>query len=225
LTAQQPDNNIVRVALQALAAVLGGAQSLHTNSRDEALALPTEAAVEIALRTQQIIAYETGVSKSVDPVGGAYAIEALTNAIEERALAYMQKIDDLGGAVKAIEAGFPQHEIQQSAYRYQQEIETKSRLVVGVNEYVLDDEPEPPIMRLDPALERQQIERLRTLRAQRDTARVRDALARLETAARGSDNLMPFLIQAVECYATLGEVADTLRGVFGTHHENIVLAG
>jgi methylmalonyl-CoA mutase N-terminal domain/subunit len=224
LTAQQPDNNIVRVALQALAAVLGGAQSLHTNSRDEALALPTEESVEIALRTQQIIAYETGVTKAIDPVGGSYAIEALTNAIEERAADYIGKINDLGGAVKAIEVGFPQREIQQSAYRYQQEVEEKARIVVGVNEYVTDDEAEPPIMRLDPVLERQQIERLRTLRAQRDTGRVQNALVRLETAARGSDNLMPYIIDAVECYATLGEVSDTLRGVFGEHRENIVLA-
>ena len=154
---------------------------------------------------------------------GGYAIEALTNAIEERAADYIRKIDDLGGAVKAIERGFPQREIQQSAYQYQRAVEEKSRIVVGVNAYVLDDEPEPPIMRLDPALERQQIERLRALRAQRDTARVQ-ALTRLATAARGSDNLMPLLIDAVECYATLGEVADTLRGVFGEHREHIVLA-
>jgi methylmalonyl-CoA mutase N-terminal domain/subunit len=224
LTAQQPDNNIVRVALQALAAVLGGAQSLHTNSRDEALGLPTEESVEIALRTQQIIAYETGVTKAIDPVGGAYAIEALTNAIEERAADYIRKIDDLGGAVKAIENGFPQREIQQSAYQYQQAVEEKSRIVVGVNAYGLEDEPEPPIMRVEPALERQQIERLQALRAQRDTARVQAALTRLATAARGRDNLMPLLIDAVECYATLGEVADTLRGVFGEHREHIILA-
>jgi methylmalonyl-CoA mutase N-terminal domain/subunit len=223
LTAQQPDNNVVRVALQALAAVLGGAQSLHTNSRDEALALPTEESVEIALRTQQIIAHETGITKIIDPVGGAYALESLTATIEQQALAYIQQIDDMGGAVKAIELGFPQQEIQQSAYHYQQEVEDKSRIVVGVNEYV-NDEPEPPIMRLDPALERQQVERLQALRAQRDTARVTAALARLETAARGSDNLMPCIIDAVECYATLGEIADTLRRVFGEHQENIVLA-
>ncbi|MGQ4810378.1 Methylmalonyl-CoA mutase [Candidatus Entotheonellaceae bacterium PAL068K] len=223
LTAQQPDNNVVRVALQALAAVLGGAQSLHTNSRDEALSLPTEASVEVALRTQQIIAHETGVCKTIDPVGGAYAIESLTDAIEEQALAYMHRIDDMGGAVKAIEKGFPQHDIQQSAYRYQQEVEEQSRLVVGVNAYVID-EPEAPLMRLDPALERRQIERLQALRAQRDTAQVNAALARLETAARGHDNVMPPLIAAVESYATLGEVADTLRRIFGEHQEHIVLA-
>jgi methylmalonyl-CoA mutase N-terminal domain/subunit len=223
LTAQQSDNNIVRVALQALAAVLGGAQSLHTNSRDEALALPTEESVEIALRTQQIIAHESGIAKAIDPVGGAYAIESLTNTIEEQALAYIQDIDDIGGAVKAIELGFPQNEIQKSAYRYQQEVEEKSRIVVGMNAYIID-EPEPPIMRIDPALERQQIERVQALRAQRDATRVKTTLARLEAAARDSDNLMPPIIAAVEAYATLGEIADTLRRVFGEHQENIVLA-
>ena len=224
LTAQQPDNNVVRVALQALAAVLGGAQSLHTNSRDEALSLPTEESVEIALRTQQIIAAETNVTKAIDPVGGAYAIEALTNAIEDKAREYIQQIDDLGGAVKAIELGFPQSEIQQSAYRHQQEVEARTRLVVGVNAYTLDHEPEPSLMRIDPDLARQQIERLQALRSQRDAAKVNAALAQLEQAARGSANLMPLIIEAVECYATLGEIADTFRRVFGEHQENIVLA-
>jgi methylmalonyl-CoA mutase N-terminal domain/subunit len=224
LTAQQPDNNIVRVALQALAAVLGGAQSLHTNSRDEALSLPTEESVEIALRTQQIIAAETNVAKVIDPVGGAYAIEALTDEIEAHARAYIQKIDDLGGAVKAVEIGFLQNEIQQSAYRYQQEVEERSRLVVGVNAYTLDDEPEALRLRLDPTVERQQVERLHAVRAQRDPMAVKTTLARLEQAARGCDNLMPSIIAAVECYATLGEIADTLRGVFGEHQEHIVLA-
>ncbi len=224
LTAQQPDNNVVRVALQALAAVLGGAQSLHTNSRDEALSLPTEESVEIALRTQQIIASETNVSKVIDPVGGAYAIEALTDTIEERASAYIQRIDDMGGAVKAIEIGFQQNEIQQSAYRYQQEIEERSRLVVGVNAYTLDDEPEPPLMRIDPALAQQQIERLRALRSQRDAARVQAALSQLEQAARGTANVMPYIVEAVECYATLGEIADVFRTVFGEHQEQVILA-
>jgi methylmalonyl-CoA mutase N-terminal domain/subunit len=224
LTAQQPDNNVVRVALQALAAVLGGAQSLHTNSRDEALSLPTEESVEIALRTQQIIAAETNVTKAIDPVGGAYAIEALTNAIEDKAREYIRQIDDLGGAVKAIELGFPQSEIQQSAYRHQQEVEARTRLVVGVNAYTLDHEPEPALMRIDPDLARQQIERLQTLRSQRDASKVNAALAQLEQAARGSANLMPLIIEAVECYATLGEIADTFRRVFGEHQENIVLA-
>jgi methylmalonyl-CoA mutase N-terminal domain/subunit len=225
LTAQQPDNNIVRVALQAMAAVLGGAQSLHTNSRDEALALPTEESVQIALRTQQIIAHETGVAKSVDPVGGAYAIEALTKAIEEHAQAYLDQIDAMGGAVRAIELGFPQREIQQSAYQYQQEIETHSRIVVGMNAYTLEDEPVPPLLRIDPDLERQQVARVQALRAQRNNAQVKAVLQRLEYAARGSENLMPLLIEAVECYATLGEIADTLRTVFGEHQEQIVLTG
>jgi methylmalonyl-CoA mutase N-terminal domain/subunit len=225
LTAQQPDNNIVRVALQAMAAVLGGAQSLHTNSRDEALALPTEESVQIALRTQQIIAHETGVARSVDPIGGAYAIEALTKAIEERAQAYLDQIDAMGGAVRAIELGFPQREIQQSAYQYQQEIEARSRIVVGLNAYTLEDEPVPPLLRIDPDLERQQVARVQALRAQRNNAQVKAVLQRLEHAARGSENLMPLLIEAVECYATLGEIADTLRAVFGEHQEQIVLTG
>jgi methylmalonyl-CoA mutase N-terminal domain/subunit len=225
LTAQQPDNNIVRVALQAMAAVLGGAQSLHTNSRDEALALPTEEAVQIALRTQQIIAHETGVAKSVDPVGGAYAIEALTDAIAERAQAYIAQIDALGGVVSAIEHGFPQREIQQSAYQYQQEIEARSRIVVGVNAYTLEEESTPPLLRIDPDLERQQIARLQALRAQRNNVQVTSVLRRLEQAAHGSENLMPLLVEAVEGYATLGEIADTLRGVFGEHQEQIVLSG
>ena len=224
LTAQQPDNNVIRVALQALAAVLGGAQSLHTNSRDEALSLPTEDSVEIALRTQQIIASETNVSKVIDPLGGAYAIEALTDTIEERANAYIRRIDDMGGAVKAIELGFQQNEIQQSAYRYQQEIEERSRLVVGVNAYMLEDEPEPTLMRIDAALAEQQIERLRALRSQRDAARVSGALSQLEQAARGTANVMPHLVEAVECYATLGEIADVFRNVFGEHQEQVILA-
>jgi methylmalonyl-CoA mutase N-terminal domain/subunit len=225
LTAQQPDNNIVRVALQAMAAVLGGAQSLHTNSRDEALALPTEESVQIALRTQQIIAHETGVANSVDPVGGAYAIEALTKAIEERAQAYLDQINAMGGAVRAIELGFPQREIQQSAYQYQQEIEARSRIVVGMNAYTLEDEPVPPLLRIDPDLERQQVARVQALRARRNSAQVKTVLQHLESAARGSENLMPLLIEAVECYATLGEIADTLRAVFGEHQEQIVLTG
>jgi methylmalonyl-CoA mutase N-terminal domain/subunit len=225
LTAQQPDNNIVRVALQAMAAVLGGAQSLHTNSRDEALALPTEESVQIALRTQQIIAHETGVAAGIDPVGGAYAIEALTRDIEERAQAYLDQIEAMGGAVRAIELGFPQREIQQSAYQYQQEIETRSRIIVGVNAYTLEDEPVPPLLHIDPDLEKQQVTRLQTLRAQRNKAQVQTVLRRLESAARGRDNLMPLLIEAVESYATLGEIADTLRVVFGEHQEQIVLTG
>ena len=225
LTAQQPNINIVRVAVQAMAAVLGGAQSLHTNSRDEALALPTEEAVQIALRTQQIIAHETGVAKVIDPVGGSYAIEALTDAIEAGARAYIQQIDDMGGAVKAIQSGFPQHEIQQSAYTYQKEIEDKTRLIVGMNAFTMEEDATPPIMQIDPALEKQQIARLQALRSQRDNRKVTAALHTLEQSARGTDNLMPPLIAAVESYATLGEIADTLRGVFGEYQERVVLSG
>ena len=225
LTAQQPNVNIVRVAIQAMAAVLGGAQSLHTNSRDEALALPTEEAVQIALRTQQIIAHETGVAKVIDPLGGSYAIEALTDAIEEGARAYIEQIDDKGGAVKAIESGFQQHEIQQSAYTYQKEIEDKTRSIVGLNAFTIEEEVTPPLMQIDPALEKQQVARLQALRSQRNGDRVTAALQTLEQSARGTDNLMPPLIAAVESYATLGEIADTLRGVFGEYQERVVLSG
>ena len=225
LTAQQPNINIVRVAIQAMAAILGGAQSLHTNSRDEALALPTEEAVQIALRTQQIIAHETGVAKVIDPVGGSYAIEALTDAIEAGARAYIQQIDDMGGAVKAIQSGFQQHEIQQSAYTYQKEIEDKTRLIVGLNALTTEEDVAPPIMQIDPALEKQQIARLQSLRVQRDNQQVATALQTLEQCALGTDNLMPPLIAAVESYATLGEIADTLRGVFGEYQEHVVLSG
>ena len=225
LTAQQPNINIVRVAVQAMAAVLGGAQSLHTNSRDEALALPTEEAVQIALRTQQIIAHETGVAKVIDPVGGSYAVEALTDAIEAGARAYIGQIDDMGGAVKAIQSGFQQHEIQQSAYTYQKEIEDKSRLIVGLNAFTMEEDATPPIMQVDPALEKQQVARLQALRSQRDNQQVAAALQALEHSARGTDNLMPPLIAAVESYATLGEIADTLRGVFGEYQERVVLSG
>ena len=225
LTAQQPNLNIVRVAIQALAAILGGAQSLHTNSRDEALALPTEEAVQIALRTQQIIAHETGVAKVIDPVGGSYAIEALTDAIEAGARVYIQQIDDLGGAVKAIQSGFQQHEIQHSAYTYQKDVEDKTRLIVGLNAFTMEEDVAPPIMQIDPTLEKQQIARLQALRAQRDNQRVSTALQNLEQSARGADNLMPLLIAAVESYATLGEIADTLRGVFGEYQEHVVLSG
>ncbi len=224
LTAQQSNINIVRVAIQAMAAILGGAQSLHTNSRDEALALPTEEAVQIALRTQQIIAHETGVAKVIDPVGGSYAIEALTDAIEAGARTYIQQIDDMGGAVKAIQSGFPQHEIQQSAYTHQKEIEAKTRLIVGLNAFITEEDATPPIMQIDPALEKQQIARLQALRAQRDNHKVIAALQTLEQRARGTDNLMPPLIAAVESYATLGEIADTLRGIFGEYQERVVLS-
>ena len=188
LTAQQPENNIVRVAIQALAAVLGGCQSLHTNSMDEALALPTEQAALIALRTQQIIAHETGVTNTIDPVAGSYAIESLTNEIEARALEYIAKIDAMGGMIKAIEAGFVQSEIQRAAYDYQRRVENKEQLVVGVNELVAEDQRQIPILRIDSAIEKAQVGRLKVLRAKRDTGNAKAALGELERRAKGSEN-------------------------------------
>ena len=224
LTAQQPENNIIRVTVQALAAVLGGTQSLHTNSMDEALALPTEKAVQIALRTQQILAYESGVGDSVDPLGGAYLIEKLTDEIEARAWDYIQRIEAMGGAVKAIEEGFMHREIQESAYRAQQAIERGEQIVVGVNKFVTEPEPIPELMRVDEAAQAAQIERVKQVRAQRDQAKVDDVLARIEAAARTPDApLMPLFVEAVEAYATLGEIADVLRKVFGEYRAPIVV--
>lgn len=223
LTAQQPMNNIVRVAFQALAAVLGGTQSLHTNSYDEALGLPTEDSVTIALRTQQIIASETGVTDTVDPLGGAYFIEELTNTIEEKALDYIQKIDDLGGMVEAIRTGFVQKEILDSAYRYQVAIENKDHIVVGLNEFAADEEQERDILRLDPAIEDLQRKKLEELRKKRDGGEVRNHLEKLKKAAQGSDNLMPIIIDAVRAYATLGEIANALREIFGEYTEAVIL--
>ncbi|MFQ5343019.1 MAG: methylmalonyl-CoA mutase [Anaerolineae bacterium] len=217
LTAQQPKNNIVRVAIQALAAVLGGTQSLHTNSYDEALSLPTEESVEIALRTQQIIAYESGVADSVDPLAGSYYVERMTQEIEERAQEYIGKIDELGGALRAIELGYTQREIQDAAYRLQREIESQERIVVGVNEYVDEEEPVSEILRIDPAVVERQIRRLEALRGRRDQAKTDDALAALADAAAGDDNVMPHILAAVEAHATLGEIADTMREVFGEY--------
>jgi methylmalonyl-CoA mutase, N-terminal domain len=219
LTAQQPENNVVRVTLQALAAILGGCQSLHTNSMDEALALPSEAAVRTALRTQQVLAYESGVADSADPLGGAFHVERLTTEIEEAAIAYLEKIDGLGGAVAAIP--FMQQEIQDAAYRYQQEIEGRTRIVVGVNEFVADEPPSIQLFRLDPSIEATQVERLGRLRATRDRDRVARALDGVETAARGRDNLVPRLLEAVRAQATLGEICDRLRGVFGIHRPSV----
>ena len=219
LTAQQPDNNIVRVALQALAAVLGGAQSLHCNGRDEALGLPTEAAAQLALRTQQIIAAETGVAQTVDPVGGAWAIEDRTNRVERDAEALLARIDELGGGLTAVETGFIQQEIQRSAYLAQQAIDAGTAVVVGVNQHVAED---PPIeaQQIDPHLEQAQIERVRAVRASRDRTAWQAALERVEQAARSDTNLVPPIIAAVESHATVGEIADTLRNVFGEHQEN-----
>ena len=217
LTAQQPDNNVVRVTLQALAAVLGGTQSLHTNSRDEALSLPTEASVQIALRTQQIIAHESGVADTVDPLAGSYFVERLTNEIEERAADYIRRIDDMGGALAAIERGFIQREIQNSAYAYQRAVEQGQQVVVGVNEFVVDEETPLRRLRVDPAVAQRQVERLHALKARRDNARVASLLAQLEEAARGTDNLLPPILECVEAYCTLGEICDVLRGVFGEY--------
>jgi methylmalonyl-CoA mutase N-terminal domain/subunit len=218
LTAQQPLNNIIRVTIQALAAVLGGTQSLHTNSFDEAYALPSEQAVTIALRTQQIIAYESGVTDTIDPLGGSYYVEYLTNQIEEKAAKYIEQIDDMGGAVAAIEKGFMQREIMESAYRYQKEVESKKRIVVGVNEFVSEEKTPIKILRIDPEIEKTLIKRLNEVKRQRNNAKVREALDNLRKAAEKEDvNLMPFIIQAVKEYATLGEICDTLRQVFGEY--------
>jgi methylmalonyl-CoA mutase N-terminal domain/subunit len=220
LTAQQPENNIVRTALEALAAVLGGTQSLHTNSYDEALALPTERAAKIALRTQQIIAYESGVPDTADPLGGSYFVEALTNEIEDRAWGYLEKIDGMGGAVAAIEAGFYQDEIHEAAFRIQRGIESGERVVVGVNRFVEEEGPPPEILRVDEAEAARQVERVRRLRAERDAAAVARALAAVEEAARGSANLLPPMKEALRARATLGEVSDALRRVFGEYRPN-----
>jgi len=219
LTYQQPDNNVVRVAYQALAAVLGGTQSLHTNSRDEAFALPSEDAVRLALRTQQLIAYESGVSDTIDPLAGSYAVETLTDEIEKKAVEYIAKIDELGGAVKAIESGFIQQEIAESAYQYQKEIESKQRILVGVNQFQEQEEPFRDILRIPPEVERVQKEKLSRVKRERDGNRVNEVLSALKNAARGTDNLVPPILDAVRAYATVGEISDTLRDVFGEYKE------
>ena len=217
LTAQQPKNNIVRVAFQALSAVLGGTQSLHTNSMDEAFCLPSEEAVRVALRTQQLIAHESGVTDTVDPFGGSYYIEGLTNEILDRAQGYIDKIDELGGAASAIEKGFIQREIQDSAYRYQREIEKGERVVVGVNKFQVEEESPKDLLRVDPSVRVSQIEGLKRLKSERDNGRVTGILGELRKAAEGNDNLMPIILDAVKAYATLGEICDTLREVFGEY--------
>ena len=218
LTAQQPDNNVVRVTIQALASVLGGTQSLHTNSRDEALALPSEQAATIALRTQQIIAHESGVCGVVDPLGGAYAIESLTDAIEAGALRYIENIDKMGGVVKAIESGYIQREIQDSAYLYQKAVEAEEEVVVGVNKFTIDEEVPGGLLKVDPVIEVRQRERLADLRTRRDGARVESALESLRAAARAEENLVPCIFEAVRAYGTVGEISNTLRSVFGEYH-------
>jgi methylmalonyl-CoA mutase N-terminal domain/subunit len=223
LTAQQPENNLVRVALQSLAAVLGGCQSLHSNGLDEALALPTEQAALLALRTQQIIAQETGVANTVDPVAGSYAIEKLTSEIESAAQVYISKIDALGGMLRAIEVGYPQMEIQKSAYEYQQAVENGEQVVVGVNRFQTTEEQSIPTMRIDPEIERTQIARLNSLRARRDSAKSESALEEVERRARAAENLMPAILAAVEAYATVGEISDALRRAFGEYRESVVI--
>jgi methylmalonyl-CoA mutase N-terminal domain/subunit len=218
LTAQQPMNNVVRVAIQALAAVLGGTQSLHTNSMDEALALPTEEAVQVALRTQQIIAHESGVADTIDPLAGSYYVERLTDDIETRARDYLERIDALGGALTAIEQGYIQREIQESAYRFQRAVEAEERIIVGVNRFQVAEDHKPNILRVDESVGAAQVERLRKLRAERDNQAVERCLADLHQAAQGDANLMPFILDAVEAYATIGEVCDVLRRVFGEYH-------
>jgi len=223
LTAQQPENNIVRTAIQALAAVLGGTQSLHTNSYDEALALPTEQAARIALRTQQIIAYESGAPQTIDPLAGSYYVESLTNEIEKRAAEYLGKIEVLGGMLKAIERGYVQQEIQNAAYEYQRQVDEQEAIVVGVNRFEVEQERAIPIQRIDPTLESKQVERVRALRTRRDTGPWQAALAAVEDAARSGANLMPRIVAAVEALATVGEISDAMRRVFGEYKEAVVV--
>ncbi len=219
LTAQQPQNNIVRVALQALAAVLGGTQSLHTNALDEALALPTEETARIALRTQQILANEAGVTDTVDPLGGSYYLEKLTDDMEQQAYAYFKKLDEIGGMVRAIELGYPQREIGEAAYRYQRKLENGQEIVVGVNSHTNDEETPIDILTIEPRVEQEHIERVRALRQSRDSIKLEHALSALREAANGDENLMPYILDAVRAYGTFGEISDVLREVWGTYEE------
>jgi methylmalonyl-CoA mutase N-terminal domain/subunit len=219
LTAQQPENNIVRTALEALAAVLGGTQSLHTNSMDEVLALPTEKAVEIALRTQQVIACETGVVNTVDPLGGSYFVEALTDRMEQGALSYFARIDELGGVLAGIDQGFFQREIAESAFRYQQQLESKEKIMVGVNEFQTDQSSDIPTLKIDPEVERSQIAQVQELKASRDNDRVRDTLQSLQCASERDENAMPYILEAVRAYATVQEVSDAMKVVYGGYRE------
>ncbi|MBA2494666.1 MAG: methylmalonyl-CoA mutase family protein [Acidobacteria bacterium] len=223
LTAQQPEVNVVRTTIQALAAVLGGTQSLHTNSMDEALSLPTEQAARIALRTQQLIAYESGVADTVDPFAGSYAVEELTNKIEEKAVGYIKKIDAMGGMLKAIENGYPQREIQEAAYAYQKAVEQETEIVVGVNRFQIEEETSIPILKVDEAIERGQIERLKALREKRDTEKAENSLNKLEEAAKTDENLLPKILDCVENYATVGEISNKLRKVWGEYREAVTV--
>jgi len=222
LPAQQPLNNIARVAMQALAAVLGGTQSLHTNSMDETLALPTEEAATVALRTQQIIAHETGVTNVVDPFAGSYYLESLTDRVEEEAMAYIQRIDEMGGIIQAVERGFPQKEIADSAYRFQMQVERGQRTIVGVNRFGGDEEVSIPVLKIDPEIERRQIERVRSVRAKRDAGKYETAMVALRDACMSDKNLVPFVLDAVRAYATLGEISDVFREAYGVYREPAV---
>lgn len=219
LTAQQPFNNVVRVAIQALAGVMGGVQSLHTNSMDETLALPTEQAVMVALRTQQVIAEESGVTNTVDPLGGSWAIEALTDKMEKEAFAYINRIDELGGIIRAIDIGYPQKEIADAAYRYQQQLDTKEKVIVGVNKYEIPEERLIDILKIDHEVEERQVERVRKVKRERDSGKAREMLGRVHAAARNGNNLMPHLIEAVKNHVTLGEISDVYREVFGVYRD------
>jgi methylmalonyl-CoA mutase N-terminal domain/subunit len=223
LTAQQPENNIVRTAIQALSAVLGGTQSLHTNGYDEALALPTEESARIALRTQQIIACESGVANTIDPVAGSYAIESMTSSIEQQVQTYFDRIEKLGGMLHAIERGWVQQEIQNAAYEYQRAVDAGEATVVGVNRFTRENDPPIPTLQIDEALESRQVERVRALRARRDRQLCQQSLNRIRDHARTGANLMPAILEAVENYATVGEIASTLREVFGEYRETVTL--
>jgi methylmalonyl-CoA mutase N-terminal domain/subunit len=220
LTAQQPYNNVVRTALQAMAAVLGGTQSLHTNSLDETYALPTEEAVRIALRTQQIIAFESGADRVADPLAGSYFVEYLTDEMEKRALDYIRRIEDMGGMLRAVEEGFPQKEIAESAYRWQREIENGERIVVGVNDFRVEEEVAIPLLRIDESVARAQVARLQAVKKERSADRVRETLAGVEKACRDGSNVMPPIIEAVKVYVTLGEICDVFRKVWGQYRED-----
>ena len=223
LTAQQPEVNVVRTTIQALAAVLGGTQSLHTNSMDEALGLPTESAARIALRTQQVVAHESGVADTVDPFGGSYAIEELTNELEEKAIKYIEKIDESGGMLRAIETGYVQREIQEAAYQYQRAVEKETEIVVGVNKFQIEEPEAIPVLRVDEAVERGQIERLKAVRERRNTEKAEDSLAKLEEAARGDENTLPRILECVENYVTVGEISNRLRKVWGEYREAVTV--
>ncbi len=219
LTAQQPYNNVIRTTMEALAAILGGTQSLHTNSLDEVYAVPTETAATIALRTQQVIAEETGVTNTIDPLGGSYFVEALTDKMEAEALKYINKIDELGGIVRAIELGYPQQEIANAAYAYQKQVERKEKTVVGVNKYQVDEEKPIEFLKIDPEVEEKQVAGLKEVKRTRNQSRVTACLTDVKKAAQGSENLMPHILAAVKEYATLQEICDVFRGVFGTYRD------